>query len=55
MTDLHAIQDQLVARIRERPIGTASRFALMDAAEALSRAIAAEEREAEAQPKEKTA
>lgn len=46
MTDLHDIQRQIVARISERPVGSASRFALMDAADGVSRAIAAEEREA---------
>jgi len=45
MTALHAIQRQIVARIGERPVGSASRFILMDAADAVSRAIAAEERE----------
>ena len=44
MTDLHAIQTQLVARITAAPIGSALRFALMDAASALSRAIEAEAR-----------
>lgn len=45
MTDLHALQTQLVARITERPTGSASKFALMDAADAVSRAIEAEARE----------
>lgn len=47
MTDLHQIQQKIVARISERPVGSASRFRLMDAADAISRAIVAEEREAE--------
>lgn len=52
MTDLHFIQQQIVARIAERPVGSASRFRLMDAADAVSRAILAEEREEQQQPKE---
>jgi len=47
MIDLHALQTQLVARIMERPAGSASKFALMDAADAVSRAIEAEAREDE--------
>lgn len=50
MNDLLTIQTALVARIQSRPIGSASRFALMDAADAVSRAIEAETREAK--PKE---
>lgn len=50
MTDLHALQTQLVARILERPTGSASKFALMDAADAVSRAIEAEAREAARNP-----
>lgn len=49
MTDLHEVQRQVVARIDQRPVGSASRFALMDAADAISRAIAAETREVGAQ------
>lgn len=49
MTDLHEIQRHVVARIDHRPVGSASRFALMDAADAISRAIAAEAREVGAQ------
>lgn len=49
MTDLHEIQRLVVARIGRRPVGSASRFALMDAADAISRAIAAEAREVGAQ------
>ena len=49
MTDLHEIQQYVVARIGQRPTGSASRFALMDAADAISRAIAAEAREVGAQ------
>lgn len=45
MTDLHALQAQLIDRITERPTGSASKFALMDAADAVSRAIEAEARE----------
>lgn len=45
MTDLHALQTQLVSRILERATGSASKFALMDAADAVSRAIEAEARE----------
>lgn len=52
MTDLYEVQRQLVARIGERPIGSASRFALMSAADAVSRAIDAEEREALKEPSE---
>ncbi|MGX1693152.1 hypothetical protein [Brevundimonas naejangsanensis] len=49
MTDLHEIQRHVVARIDQRPVGSASRFALLDAADAISRAIAAEVREVGAQ------
>lgn len=42
---LHGIQRQIVARISERPVGSASRFSLMDAADAVSKAIEAEVRE----------
>ena len=35
MTDLHGIQRHVVARIGQRPVGSASRFALMDAADAI--------------------
>lgn len=55
MTDLYDIQRQIVARIGERAVGSASRFALMDAADAVSRALTAEAREAPAQPKENAA
>lgn len=49
MTDLHEVQRHVVARIDQRPVGSASRCALMDAADAISRAIAAEAREVGAQ------
>ncbi|OWR16761.1 hypothetical protein [Brevundimonas diminuta] len=49
MTDLYEIQRYVVARIDQRPDGSASRFALMDAADAICRAIAAEAREVGAQ------
>lgn len=49
MTDLHEIQRHVVAQIDQRPVGSASRFALMDAADAISRAITAEAREVGAQ------
>lgn len=49
MTELHEIQRHVVARIDQRPVGSASRFALMNAADAISRAIAAEAREVGAQ------
>lgn len=49
MIDLHEIQRHVVARIDQRPLGSASRFALMDAADAISRAIAAEARDVGAQ------
>jgi hypothetical protein len=54
---LDAIQTEIVARITAARIGSALRFALMDAADALSRAIEAEAREAAANPtpKEPTA
>lgn len=42
MTDLHDIQRQIVSRITAAPTGSALRFALMDAADAVSRAIEAE-------------
>jgi hypothetical protein len=42
MTDLHDIQRQLVERIGTAPVGSALRFRLMDAADAVSRAIEAE-------------
>lgn len=44
MTDLHDIQRQIVARITSAPTGSALKFALMDAADAVSRAIEAEKR-----------
>ena len=43
------IQELLVSRIDTRPVGSASRFRLMDAADAISRAIEAEAREVGAQ------
>lgn len=49
MTELHEIQRHVVARIDQRPVGSASRFALMNAADAISRAIAAEARDVGAQ------
>jgi hypothetical protein len=54
---LLAIQTEIVARITAAPIGSALRFALMNAADAVSRAIEAEAREAAANPtpKEPTA
>ena len=39
---LLSIQTEIVARITAAPIGSALRFALMDAADAVSRAIEAE-------------
>ena len=39
---LLSIQSEIVARITAAPIGSALRFALMDAADAVSRAIEAE-------------
>lgn len=42
MTDLHDIQRQLVERIGKAPVGSALRFRLMDAADAISVAIEAE-------------
>ena len=39
---LLAIQTEIVARITAAPIGSALRFALMDSASAMSRAIEAE-------------
>lgn len=45
--DLHAMRQQVEERAASRPIGSASRFALMNAADAVSRAIEAEAREAE--------
>lgn len=50
MIDLHEIQRHLVYRIGQRPVGSASRFALMDAADAVSKAIEAEAREAAQTP-----
>lgn len=41
MNDLHDIQRQIVAMIDVRPIGSSSRFRLMDAADAVSKAMAA--------------
>jgi len=55
MTDLHAIKTALVARIVSAPVGSAMKFALMDAADAISRAMDAGAREAAAQTKEPTA
>lgn len=45
MTDLRYIEQQLAARVLERRLGTASRFRLMEAADAVRRAIEAEDRE----------
>lgn len=42
MIDLHEIQRQLVERIGKAPVGSALRFRLMDAADAISAAIEAE-------------
>lgn len=44
MTDLHDIQRQLVAGITAAPVGSALKFALMDAADAVGRAIEVEAR-----------
>lgn len=52
MTDLHAIQSQIVARITAAPTGSALKFALMDAADAMSRAIEAEARAPQTQAEE---
>lgn len=46
---LHEIQSHLVARIGSRPVGSWSRFKLMDAADAVSAAIEAEAKEVGAQ------
>lgn len=43
---LLSIQTEIVARITAAPIGSALRFALMDTASAMSRAIEAEGKEA---------
>ncbi len=43
---LHAIQTEIVARITAARIGSTIRFALMNAADAVSKAIEAEAREA---------
>ena len=45
--NLHAIQSEIVARIDAARIGTALRFALMASADAMSRAIEAEARQAQ--------
>lgn len=50
MTDLHDIQRQIVARITSAPTGSALKFALMDAADAVSRAIEAESRQTSTTP-----
>lgn len=42
MTDLHDIQRHLVERIGTAPVGSALRFRLMDAADAVSKAMEAE-------------
>lgn len=42
MSDLHDIQRQLVQHIGSAPVGSALRFRLMDAADAVSTAIEAE-------------
>ncbi len=42
MTDLHEIQRELVGRIDKAAVGSALRFRLMDAADAISAAIEAE-------------
>ena len=47
---LLSIQTEIVGRITAARIGSALRFALMDAADAVSRAIEAEAREAAAKP-----
>lgn len=39
---LHAIQSEIVARITSAPVGSSLRFRLMEAADAVSRAIEAE-------------
>ena len=54
MIPLHTIQTHLVARITAAPIGSALRFALMDAADAVSRAIEAEAK-AQTQAEKETA
>lgn len=41
MIDLHEFQRQLVERISKAPVGSALRFRLMDAADAISAAIEA--------------
>lgn len=52
MTDLHAIQSQIVERITASPTGSALKFALMDAADAMSRAMEAESRAPQTQVEE---
>lgn len=47
MTDLHTIQRQIVERIEAAKVGSELKFKLMNAADAISRAIEAEAREAE--------
>lgn len=42
-TDLHVIREQIVEMIAQRPLGSSSRFRLMDVAESLARAITAME------------
>lgn len=49
MTDLHDIQRHLVERIGIAPVGSALRFRLMDAADAVSKAMEAEMRGASAE------
>lgn len=39
---LHAIQSEIVARITAAPVGSSLRFRLMEAADAVSKAIEAE-------------
>lgn len=45
MNDLHDIQREIVVLIDTRPVGSTSRFRLMDAADAVSKAMAAVEKE----------
>lgn len=49
MSYLHDIQREIVALIDTRPVGSSSRFRLMDAADAVSKAMAALEKEGGAQ------
>lgn len=49
MTDLHDIQRHLVERMGTAPVGSTLRFRLMDAADAVSKAMEAEAKQAGAE------